>query len=82
MSEQATAVKCPLCEGQGEVSPRALVEKFLNPELRGRLDARIEEIAEICSSERTETKSKVLNFQKEVHTWNPALPIWRRSPKE
>ncbi|MGB8012260.1 MAG: hypothetical protein WCF68_11635 [Terriglobales bacterium] len=25
---------------------------------------------------------KVRNFEKEVHTWNPTLPMWRRSPKE
>jgi len=22
------------------------------------------------------------NFEKEVHTWNPTLPMWRRSNKE
>jgi hypothetical protein len=22
------------------------------------------------------------DFQKQVHSWNPQLPIWRRSPKE
>jgi hypothetical protein len=22
------------------------------------------------------------DFQKEVHTWNPCVPMWRRSPKE
>jgi hypothetical protein len=22
------------------------------------------------------------DFFKDVHTWNPKLPIWRRSPKE
>jgi ribonucleoside-diphosphate reductase subunit M1 len=26
--------------------------------------------------------SNVRNFEKEVHSWNPQLPIWRRSPKE
>ena len=82
MLEQATKVKCPVCEGQGEVLPAEIVERFLNPELRNRLDARIEEIAEICTSEGGVARAKVLNFQREVHTWNPTLPIWRRSPKE
>jgi hypothetical protein len=22
------------------------------------------------------------DFQKEVHSWNPCVPMWRRSPKE
>ena len=80
MAEEEALVRCPLCEGQGALTPRAVVDRFVNPELRRRLDARITEIAEICSSQAT--KSKVRNFQKEVHDWNPALPIWRRSPKE
>ena len=76
--EQPTKVKCPLCEGEGELRPSEVVEQFVNREQRNRLDARIAEIAEKC----TDKANKVFNFQKEVHTWNPALPIWRRSPKE
>jgi len=82
MDERATNVKCPLCEGRGELLPSAIVETFSTPELRKRLDARIAEIAESFTPVGVEGGSKVLNFQKEVHTWNPALPIWRRSPKE
>lgn len=77
--EQATKVKCPLCEGEGELLPSAIVDQFVNPELRNRLDARIAEIAEKYTQDKA---NKSFNFQKEVHTWNPALPIWRRSPKE
>ncbi len=80
MADQETLVRCPLCEGQGALSPQAIVDRFVNPELRQRLDARIAEIAEICTLRRR--KSKGLDFQKEVHTWNQTLPIWRRSPKE
>ena len=79
MSEETPLVRCPLCEGQGALAPQAIIDRFLNPELRQRLDARIAEIGELCGAENTQ--SKVLNFQKEVHTWNP-VPIWRRSPKE
>lgn len=80
MAEESALVRCPLCEGQGALLPQAVVDRFLKPELRERFDARITEIAEICSSGGG--KAKVLDFQKEVHAWNPALPIWRRSPKE
>lgn len=82
MSEQAANVKCPLCEGQGNISPLILISKFSNPELRKRLETRIAEIAENANSEAVKNREKVVNFQKEVHNWNPALPIWRRSPKE
>ena len=73
-------VKCPLCDGQGEVLRSEMVERFTNPELRKRLDARIAEILE--ASEMAGVGPKARNFEKEVHTWNPTLPIWRRSPKE
>ncbi|MGA9527036.1 MAG: hypothetical protein WBS24_02845 [Terriglobales bacterium] len=82
MLEQKTNVNCPLCEGRGELAPSALVEQFSNPELRKRLDTRIAEIVEHLVPVGVGVRGKELDFQKEVHTWNPALPIWRRSPKE
>jgi hypothetical protein len=72
-------VKCPLCEGQGELLLSEITERFTNPELHKRLDARITEILEDTMALAS---PKVRDFQKEVHTWNPTLPIWRRSPKE
>jgi len=82
MAEQESKVKCPLCEGRGELLPSAIAETFATPELRKRLDARIAEIAESCSTVLTGAKGRAFNFEKEVHHWNPTLPIWRRSPKE
>jgi hypothetical protein len=82
MAEQATLTQCPLCEGEGELSPSAIVEQFSNPELRKRLDARISEIAAHCTPAEAGARSRDLNFQKEAHNWNRAVPVWRRSPKE
>jgi hypothetical protein len=82
MPRQVTLVKCPVCEGLGELSPRGLVDQFTNPNLRERLEARIAEVCQLLDSPDDESKGKVLNFQKEVHNWNPALAIWRRSSKE
>jgi len=79
MSETGAKVKCPLCEGQGELLRSELAERFSNQELRKRLDARI---AEILEDSLAAVGPKVRDFQKEVHSWNPTLPIWRRSPKE
>jgi hypothetical protein len=80
MVEQNDKVKCPLCEGRGDVLRSELVERITNPELRKRLDARIAEILE--AGEMAGVSPKVRNFEKEVHTWNPTLPMWQRSPKE
>jgi hypothetical protein len=73
-------VRCPLCEGQGELRGSEIAEKLTTPELRKRLDARIAEV--LHASELAGVGTTVRNFEKEVHTWNPTLPIWRRSPKE
>ncbi len=73
-------VKCPLCEGQGELLRSEIAERFTNQELRKRLDARMAEILE--DSPVPLAAPKVRDFHKEVHTWNPTLPMWRRSPKE
>lgn len=75
------AVRCPLCEGQGELLPSEIAERFTTPELKKRLDARIAEILEGVGVMAT-AAPVARNFEKEVHTWNPQLPMWRRSPKE
>jgi len=80
MVELTGKLKCPLCEGRGEVLRSEIVDRFANPELRKRLDARIAEILE--ASAMAGVGPKVRNFEKEVHTWNPTLPMWQRSPKE
>jgi len=80
MVEQAAKVKCPLCEGRGEVLRSEIMERFTNPELRRRFDARMAEI--LAAGEMVGVGPKVRNIEKEVHEWNPTLPMWQRSPKE
>ena len=80
MAEQTEKLKCPLCEGRGEVLRSEIVERFRNPELRKRPDARIAEILE--AGEMAGARRQVRDFEKDVHSWNPTLPMWQRSPKE
>ena len=80
MSEETAKVKCPFCEGHGELTRAELAERLTNRELRRHLDARIAEILE--GDALAVVGPRVRDFQKEVHSWNPTLPIWRRSPKE
>jgi hypothetical protein len=44
-------------------------------------------LAELTSAEGTLAEAGVKgtgerDFQKAVHSWNPHMPIWQRSPKE
>jgi hypothetical protein len=82
MAEHDNKIKCPLCDGQGELTPTSIAERFTTPELRQRLNARIAEILEDHQLAGATTGRQPRNFEKEVHTWNPTLPMWRRSPKE
>lgn len=82
MPDRATTLKCPLCEGRGELEFSELNEKLCNPALRKRLEARIAEILEGEVLAGHVASAHARNFEKEVHSWNPQLPIWRRSPKE
>lgn len=80
MAERSEKVRCPVCEGRGELSRTEIAELLTSAELRKRMDARIAEILE--STEVAEVGTPSRDFQREVHCWNPTLPIWRRSPKE
>ncbi|MBI3474829.1 MAG: hypothetical protein HY010_03800 [Acidobacteria bacterium] len=80
MTDQGAKIECPLCEGHGTLTHAQLSDQVALPELRKRLDARIAKILE--EAELTGVGAPVRNFEREVHQWNPALPIWRRSPKE
>jgi hypothetical protein len=78
MAEDKETVRCPFCEGRGQLSPIEIAEKLTTPELRKRMDARLAEIL----GEVVPAGPKARDFQTEVHSWNPTLPIWKRSPKE
>jgi hypothetical protein len=84
MTEHRDPLKCPLCEGHGEVRRTRLIEFFSHPDLKSKIDAYlaqithpVEETAELVGVGRESR-----DFQKDVHCWNPQLPMWRRSPKE
>lgn len=80
MDNAVPHVKCPLCEGRGELTRAQFAQNLTSVEHRKRLDARIAEMLDERELAVPAVPSR--NFQKEVHEWNPQLPIWRRSPKE
>jgi hypothetical protein len=87
MTDHLDRMKCPVCYGQGEVWRYQLIQFFTDPELRAKIDSYLgvanpaeaeEETAEVAHGPVAESR----NFQKDVHSWNPQLPMWRRGPKE
>jgi hypothetical protein len=83
MAENHDLLKCPVCQGHGEVLRSEVVEQLTSGELKSRLDAVLAEIVPPETSPAViahHTESP--DFQRDVHSWNAQLPMWRRSPKE
>lgn len=77
-------VKCPLCGGFTHIEKPDLLAALHNPRLREQIEAYVAEllkspIDDLASVGATQNEH---DFQKEVHRWNPCVPMWRRSPKE
>jgi hypothetical protein len=78
-------VKCPLCGGFAHIEKPELQNALTNPRIRQQvsnyinflLQNPLEELAGVG-----EVNPEVRDFQRDVHSWNPCLPMWRRSPKE
>jgi len=77
-------VKCPLCSGFTHIENPGLLEALKNPRLREQVELYIAELLKTPVEELSTVAATQggRDFQKEVHSWNPCVPMWRRSPKE
>lgn len=78
-------VKCPLCGGFTHVDKPDLLAALHNPKFRQQVESYVAELLRSPSHEVREVAAGTSNnrdFNKEVHHWNPNVPVWRRSPKE
>jgi len=85
MTDHRDRLQCPLCAGLGDVRSPRRVEFFSDPQLQNKIQAYLTD-ASAAAEDTAELvavgESKPRDFQKDLHTWNPTLPMWRRSPKE
>lgn len=77
-------VKCPLCGGFTHIEKADLLSALKNPRIREQVEGYIEQLLkspldDLATVGATQSGR---DFQKDVHTWNPCVPMWRRSPKE
>jgi hypothetical protein len=82
MAENNELLKCPLCQGQGQVHRFEIVERLSDKDLQARIEGYAAEMAKPEPAGVKAGSSPARDFQKEVHGWNPQLPMWRRSNKE
>jgi hypothetical protein len=77
-------VKCPLCGGFTHIEHAELLEALKQPRIREQIENYITELLKSPVEELSNVSATQAgrDFQKEVHSWNPCVPMWRRSPKE
>jgi hypothetical protein len=78
-------VKCPLCGGFTHVDKPELFAALRDPKIRQQIENYITELlrspaGELASVSASQPQGR--DFNKDVHHWNPNVPVWRRSPKE
>lgn len=82
---QDDLVKCPLCGGFTPADKPELRKALHDPQIRQQVE---EYVAKLLLPSPGELAGVVtgqpqrLDFNKDVHKWNPAVPLWQRSPKE
>ncbi len=77
-------VKCPLCGGFTHIEDPALLKALHTPLLREQIEKYITELlrSPVEDLSGVAVTHAGRDFQKDVHNWNPSVPMWRRSPKE
>lgn len=76
-------VKCPLCGGFTHVD-KDLLAVLNDPNIRLQVENYVAKLfrspSELAAVATGQPQNR--DFNKDVHNWNPNLPVWRRSPKE
>jgi hypothetical protein len=77
-------VKCPVCGVFTRIDKSELSVALANHEIRQQIEDYVAQLLANAPAELAgvATTAEPRNFQTDVHNWNPALPMWQRSPKE
>ncbi|MBZ5570029.1 MAG: hypothetical protein LAN64_19565 [Acidobacteriia bacterium] len=77
-------LKCPLCEGRGELPKQDLLERLNERDLGHKLASYVENfiVADEKAAEPGAADASQRDFKDHVNVWNCTHFLWRRSPKE
>ncbi|MGA8150924.1 MAG: hypothetical protein WB952_08245 [Terriglobales bacterium] len=77
-------LKCPLLEALDPTHRAELLGLMKDSNVREKVERCVTEHAqgEACRQPSGAEEKPAVDFQREVHTWNPEQPIWRRCAKE
>ena len=76
-------LKCPLCEGRGELPEKELLDRLDEKDLGHKLASYVENfiVADEKAAEEVVPAGQA-DFKHHVDVWNCTHFLWRRSPKE
>ena len=77
-------LKCPLCEGRGELEKAELLDRLEEKDLGRKLASYLDDfiMADEKESESDVAPDEHSEFKHRVDAWNCTHFLWRRSPKE
>ena len=79
-------VQCPLCGGFSKISRTELIRVLSDKELLQKVETYVAELSRAGTTAEEPvtagTNGQSADFEAQVHSWNPANPMWRRSNKE
>ncbi len=80
-------LKCPLCEGRGELPQKEMLDRLKETDLGHKLASYVENfiVADEKAAEPAEPEAAHAaqpDFKQHVDVWNCTHFLWRRSPKE
>ena len=75
-------VKCPLCEGRGELPEQELFDRLNEKDFGRKVSTYLHNFVEPEVDAAASVEQPAGEFQKEVAAWNCTHFLWRRSPKE
>lgn len=80
-------LKCPLCEGRGELPEQDLFDRLHEKDLCRKMESYLANFvsAEVRTTSPEGSGPQLVekpDFRKDVETWNCTHFLWRRSPKE
>ena len=78
-------VKCPLCGGFTHIEQKELLAALQDRKIREQIEKFLADLLPATAQELTSVaagEKQQRDFEKDVHQWNPNVPMWRRGSKE
>lgn len=77
-------IKCPLCEGRGELPQKQLLDRLHEKDLCRKMESYLADFVapDVGTAAPPKDGGNEPSQKKDVETWNCTHFLWRRSPKE